>query len=137
MLSKSTGRKVRCWLLIQLKNGSIKGDPGKSELGDFRDGARGSFENIYFFDFPDPATDGRGDFSLSGDATLANFADGILTFSNLQVTLPAGVELTSVFKSGTAAHASSVPAGQNTVGADLSKFQNWSWAAVSGALDGF
>jgi hypothetical protein len=119
-----------------VKNGSVKGDPA-SELGDFRDGARGSFENIYFFDFPDPATDGRGDFSLSGDASLANFADGTLTFSNLQVTLPGGVELTSVFKNGTAAHASSVPAGQNTVGADLSKFQSWSWAAESGALDNF
>ena len=52
-----------------VKNGSIKGHPN-TELGDFRDGARGTFENIYFFNFPDPATDGRGDFSLSGDKTI-------------------------------------------------------------------
>jgi hypothetical protein len=37
-----------------VKNGSVKGHP-TAELGDFRDGARGTFENIYFFDFPDPA----------------------------------------------------------------------------------
>jgi hypothetical protein len=119
-----------------VKNGSVKGNPA-SELGDFRSGARGNFENIYFFNFPDPAAEGRGDLSLSGDASLANFTNGFLTFNNLQVTLPAGVELTSVFKNGTAAHASSVPAGQNTVGADLSKFQTWSWAAVSGNLSDF
>jgi methionine-rich copper-binding protein CopC len=119
-----------------VKNGSVKGHP-KSELGDFRDGARGSFENIYFFSFPDPATEGRGDLSLSGDKTLATFANGALTFSNLQVTPATGVALTTIFKNGTAAHATSVAAGANTVGADKTKFNNWTWASASGQLSSF
>ncbi|HBZ67508.1 MAG TPA: hypothetical protein DEO70_11785 [Bacteroidales bacterium] len=117
-------------------NGSIKGDT-QTELGDFRDGARGTFKNIYFFGFPDPATDGRGDLSLSGDATLANFASGILSFENLQTVLPTGVLLPDVFKHGTDAFASSVAEGQHTVGADVSQFSAWTWASVAGELAGF
>src|SRR5690606_21921309 len=57
-----------------LKNGSVKGAP-TTEIADFRDGILGTFENIYFFGFPDPSADGYGDFSLSGDETLANFSN--------------------------------------------------------------
>lgn len=118
-----------------LKNGTVKGN-GVSELGDFRDGARGTFENIYFFNFADPATtDGRGDLSLSGDKTLATFAGGNLKFMNLQATLADGVALTTVFKSGTAEYATIVAAGANTVGADKSAFAStWSWTSASGAI---
>lgn len=120
-----------------VQNGSIKGS-SVAELGDFRAGGRGTFQNIYFFNFPDPATsDGRGDFSLSGDATIANFAAGDLVFNNLQITLANGVELTSVFKNGTAAHATAVAAGANTVGADKTKFANWTWAYLAGELSDF
>jgi hypothetical protein len=120
-----------------VKNGSIKGYD-TAELGDFRDGARATFQNIYFFGFTNPAdNDGRGDFSLSGDATIANFASGDLKFSGLQITLAEGVELTSVFKNGTAAHATAVAAGANTVGADVTKFAGWSWASVAGELSDF
>jgi len=118
-----------------LKNGTIKGN-NVAELGDFRDGARGTFENIYFFNFADPSTtEGRGDLSLSGDKTLATFADGSLKFANLQATLASGVTLGTVFKSGTAAFATSVAAGANTVGADKSAFAStWSWTSASGAI---
>ncbi|KAF5063552.1 hypothetical protein DSECCO2_293260 [anaerobic digester metagenome] len=119
-----------------VKNGSLKGSPA-AELGDFRDGARGTFSNLYFFGFPDPAADGRGDLSLSGDKTLASFAEGHLVFQNLQVTLPEAVELTSVFKNGTLPFASSVAAGANTVGATKSAFAGWSWAEVAGELSDF
>jgi hypothetical protein len=120
----------------RVTNGSIKGHPA-AELGDFRDGARALFENIYFFDFPDPATSGgRGDFSLSGDKTKTNFANGDLEFRNLQVTLPAGVALNDVFKDGTDAHATPVNRGENTVGADKSVF-GWTWAAQAGELTDF
>lgn len=120
-----------------VKNGSVKGYP-TSELGDFRDGARGTFENIYFFGFSSPAdSDGRGDFSLSGDETQDNFANSILVFNNLEVTLPADTELADVFKNGTDAHATNVALGANTVGADKSKFEGWSWASLSGELDDF
>ncbi len=118
-----------------LINGTIIGHPA-TELGDFRDGARGTFENIYFTGFGDPATtEGRGDLSLSGDQSLANFADGSLVFSNLQVTSPAGVALTSIFRNGTHVHATEVAEGANTVGADKSAFAGWSWTAVAGNLD--
>ncbi len=119
-----------------VKNGSIKGFTN-AELGDFRDGARGTFSNIYFFNFPDPAVDGRGDLSLSGDKTLATFADGSLSFNSLQCTLPAGVELTAVFKNGTVASATAVAAGANTVGATKSAFAGWTWANANGQLTDF
>lgn len=115
-----------------LTNGTVKGNDA-SELGDFRSSARGDFNNIYFFGFPDPATDGRGDFSLSSGSDVT-FAAGDLTFSNLQVTLPTGVALTAVFKAGTAVHATDVAAGANTVGANVSAFASWTWASASGNL---
>lgn len=119
-----------------VKNGTIKGSTA-SELGDFRDGARGTFSNLYFFGFPDPAAEGRGDLSLSGDKTLASYQNGHLTFSNLQITLASGVELSSVFKSGTAAHAIAVEAGAATTGASKAAFTGWSWADASGEITNF
>ncbi|MBS4056352.1 MAG: hypothetical protein KGZ82_03425 [Bacteroidales bacterium] len=118
-----------------VKNGTIKGNPA-SQLGDFRDGARGSFENIYFFNFADPAN-GRGDLSLSGTETNDNFQNGILTFNNLQVSLPAGVtDMTLVFHGGTDVHATNVAPGANTVGVNASVF-GWTWASQAGELTGF
>jgi hypothetical protein len=120
-----------------LKNGSIKGN-NVAELGDFRDGARGTFENLYFFNFTDPATtSGRGDLSLSGDKTLATFAGGSLKFTKLEVTLAPGATLATVFRNGTAASATAVALGANTVGANKAVFATWSWAAVTGQLADF
>ena len=122
-----------------LKNGSVKGHP-KSEMADFRSGARGTFENIYFFNFPAPADDnnaGRGDFSLSGDATIANFSGGILKFAKLEATLKTGVTLTTAFRNGTNVHASEVALKANTVGATKSAFTGWTWADKAGALADF
>ena len=121
-----------------LTNGSVKGASG-SELGDFRDAARGTFQNIYFFNFPDPANvdnPGRGDFSLSSGSDVT-FADGDLVFSNLQVTSPVGVLLTAVFKAGTDVHTTEVAAGANTVGANKVPFATWTWASVANALTDF
>lgn len=119
-----------------LKNGSIKGS-ATTELADFRDGARGTFENLYFFNFPDPASDGYGDFSLSGDETLTNFSNKSLVFNQLEITLADGVNLQSVFKNGSHAHATAVASGANSVGADTSGFSNWTWSAQAGQLDDF
>jgi len=118
-----------------VKNGSLKGSTA-AELGDFRSSARGSFQNLYFFGFPDPAVEGRGDLSLSSGSDIT-FTDGHLTFSNLQSTLPNGVALDAVFKNGTAAHASSVNTGANTVGADKSKFASWTFIDANGELAPF
>ena len=117
-----------------IKNGTIKGN-GVAELGDFRDGARGTFENIYFFGFADPATtNGRGDLSLSGDKTVANFANGSLKFIKLEATLAPQVTLATVFRNGTVAAAASVAAGANTIGANKTAFATWTWADVAGQL---
>jgi hypothetical protein len=120
-----------------LKNGSIKGN-NVAEFGDFRDGARGTFENLYFFGFADPATtSGRGDLSLSSDKTLANFVGGFLKFTKLEVTPATGVPLATMFKNGTDASATIVATGANTVGATKAAFATWSWAAVAGQLADF
>ena len=120
-----------------VKNGSVKGSP-VAELGDFRDGARGTFENIYFFNFPGPSTsNGRGDLSLSGSATESNFTSGILSFVNLEITPAAGVALTSIFLNGTHVHATEVTTATRTVGADKSAFEDWTWADVANQLTDF
>ncbi len=118
-----------------LRNGSIKGSSA-AEMGDFRDGARGIFERIYFFGFPDPATGGRGDVSLSGTKTLDSFAAGTLSFNNIQTTLAAGVTVATAF-GAIAPSVTVVNAQANTVGANKTVFANWTWAAVAGQLSDF
>lgn len=132
-------------------NGSVKGyivDAAAgtgTELGDFRDGARGTWSNIFFFNFPDPTLGaGRGDFSLSNNAagsetteTTGNFASGDLAFANLQVVLAGSSTVSNVFKGGTSAHATAVLADAKTVGADASQFENWTWADAKDQLVGF
>lgn len=121
-----------------LKNGSIKGHPS-SEFGDFRASARGTFENLYFFNFPAPADNnnaGRGDLSLSSGSDVT-FAEGVLVFKNLEATLKEGVTLQQAFRSGTDVHATVVDLKANTVGADKSAFAGWTWASVAGQLEDF
>lgn len=123
-----------------VRNGSCKGAVN-AELCDFRAGARGLFEKIYFFGYPDPVNDtpaGEGDLTLSGTATQDNFANGILVFNNLEIapentTTP----LSSIFLNGTDVHATAVTANTKTVGADKTKFSGWSWAAVANQLTNF
>ena len=121
-----------------VKNGSIRGSVA-AELGDFRACARGNFQNLFFFGFPNPAVDGRGDLSLSNPSgstcTIDNFTSNILSFSNLQVILPTGVTLNQVFKNGTDVHATAVTT--RTVGADKSEFIGWTWAYQSNLLSDF
>jgi hypothetical protein len=122
-----------------VKNGSIKGHPS-SEFADFRAGARGTFENLYFFNFPAPSANnnaGRGDLSLSGDATIANFSNGALKFIKLEATLADGVTLQQAFRNGTDVHGATVALKANTVGANKAAFAGWTWAAAANALGDF
>ena len=122
-----------------VKNGSVKGHPS-SEFADFRAGARGTFENIYFFNFPAPSANnnaGRGDLSLSGDATIANFSNGVLKFTKLEATLADGVTIQQAFRNGTDVHAATVAIRANTVGANKAAFTGWTWAAAANALADF
>jgi hypothetical protein len=123
-----------------VKNGSVKGHPS-TEFGDFRSKARGTFENLYFFNFPAPADNtnaGRGDLSLDA-ATVPNFTGttGPLVFKDLQATLKTGVTLATAFRNGTDVYASEVALKANTVGATKAAFVGWTWADKAGQLADF
>lgn len=59
-----------------------------------------------------------------------------LSASSVEVVLPSGSEVTDFFVKGTDAFVTVVDSAANTVGADISKLDSWSWAGVSGALNG-
>ncbi len=85
--------------------------------------------NIYFFGL-DETLETLQDFDeLPTDFTCV--------FSDFEVTLPTGTAVTDFFKDGSDAFTTSVAAGANTVGADATEFNGWSWAAVSGSLSEF
>jgi hypothetical protein len=105
-----------------LLNGTIQALDADG-LVDLDDNSIVTMSNIYFF-----GVKSGQDFDLNPSG---------LTASNLQATLPDGAVVTDYFKGGSDAYLSLVSEGANTVGADVSKFQSWSWAAVSGALNNF
>ncbi len=105
-----------------IKNGTVYAGDAEG-LVDLDENTRCTITGIYFFG----VAEGQ-DFDLN---------PAMLTCSNLQATLPAGAAVTDYFKGGSDAYVTIVAEGANTVGADISKFQTWSWAAVSGALDNF
>jgi hypothetical protein len=105
-----------------IKNGTIYA--GEAEgLVDLDDNSRCTITGIYFFG----VMEGQ-DFDLN---------PSVLTCSNLQATLPEGAVVTDYFKGGSDAYVTLVAEGANTVGADMTKFQTWSWASASGAIDNF
>lgn len=89
-----------------------EGDPGNSFV---------DMHNIYFF-------------GLSEGQDFDDYP-AELTISNIEVELPELKALTDFFREGTDAAVTEVTSP--TVGADVSKFSGWSWAAVSGALSDF
>jgi len=105
-----------------IKNGTIYAGDAEG-LVDLDENTRCTITGIYFFG----VVEGQ-DFDLN---------PAVLTCSNLQATLPAGAVVTDYFKGGSDAFVTIVAEGANTVGADATKFQTWSWASVSGALDNF
>ena len=62
-----------------LRNGSLKGNATQGEFADFRSGAQGSVDKLYFFGFNTAA-----DMELDDDKTSANYAAGSLTLTNLK-----------------------------------------------------
>ena len=58
-----------------------------------------------------------------------------LTVSSLEATIPDTYTVADFFVTGVDASVTEVAAGENTVGADITKLNSWSWAGVSGALD--
>ena len=103
-----------------------------AELGQLRDSAMIHMENIFFLNFND-TTGGRGDFGFKDNGSETNFADGRTTFTNIEVAENASItwSLSKILKDGVDSHGTFVTVGSQTVGADISKFANWSWAGVS------
>lgn len=104
----------------RIYNGTAKADDAQG-LVDLDDNSLIEMNNIYFFNL----MEGQ-DFDLNPVG---------LTCSNLQATIPSGYAVTDFFLDGSDAYVTEVALGANTVGADQTQFQGWSWAAVSGALD--
>jgi hypothetical protein len=104
-----------------IKNGTVYAGDAEG-LVDLDDNSLVDMMNIYFFGL----AEGQ-DFDL---------VPAGLSASDLEATIPDGFSVTDFFIEGSDAFVTEVNEGANTVGADVSKFQNWSWAAVSGALDG-
>ena len=76
-------------------------------------------------------------FGLTAGQDFDQLPTVTATTAELQATLPASTTLADFFKGGSAAFATNVAEKANTVGANKSVFNTWSWAAVSGALADF
>ncbi len=107
-----------------ITNGSVFAD-GADGLVDLDDNSWVDMNNIYFFGL----SAGQDFDQIPTDFTCV--------FANLQATIPDGEAVTDYFLDGSAAAVTVTAAGANTVGADKSEFNVWSWAAVSGSLDAF
>lgn len=103
-------------------NGTAKADDAQG-LVDLDDNSLVTMSNIYFFNIKEGQ-----DFDLNPAG---------LNASNLQATIPAGFAVTDFFVDGTDVYVTPVAEHANTVGANASVFQGWSWAAASGELNGF
>lgn len=110
----------------------VGANTGNREFAQFRDGARGSMTNILMVDGLDTAT-----FAIRDDSEQ-NYNDGTLTFSNLEIVLPANTTIADIFVDDAGTTSFSEDA-QNfvtaldsmndaTVGADLSVF-SWTYTA--------
>lgn len=129
-----------------LKNVTVKG--ADDEIANLRDGATGSIDGAYFFNFVAPSFDtngadpdgtGEGDFRFSDDNTFAAYNAGNLTFSNIEITLDPNATLAEVFADFNATDLSAVTevaAGAQTQGADASVF-GWTFASAREALTDF
>jgi len=111
-----------------IKNGSIKAvnAVGLVDIDNANDSKDSYLDlmNLYFYSVKTPQTfDG-----------LPKFASYPFSFSDFQITLPDGKAITDFFKGGSDVYATAVASGQNTVGADKTKFNaTWSWATLATA----
>jgi hypothetical protein len=62
--------------------------------------------------------------------TMPTYAN--CTFSNFEITVENGKTVSDYFQNGFDAYATAVTENANTVGADLTEFNTWSWARIAG-----
>lgn len=124
--------------MFTLKNGTLMG--GNGEYADFRDGAMGNVENVFFFGFSESS-----DFELDDSTSSYNYSNGMLNFSNVEINtshLSAGnMSGVSIFldKSGMGAFSTGLPGSvvvEPTVGANAGDFA-WTLTAKNGNHDDF
>ncbi|MDG2454977.1 MAG: hypothetical protein P8N47_04130 [Bacteroidia bacterium] len=141
-----------------LQNGSLKGNAAQGEFADFRSGAQGRVDMLYFFGFNTAA-----DMELDDDKTSANYLAGVLTLTSLKFNatawtldgdgIPDGSTtvwpaLTDLFadksdtKNTETADAKFANDGNALVtakdgGADQSEFVGWTLADAEGLLSDF
>lgn len=135
-----------------LRNGSLKGNAVQGEFADFRSGAQGMVDKLYFFGFNEEA-----DVELDDDATATNYTNGSLTLTNLKFNSTAWATdggtatwstVEEVFadnsENGDAAAADTKFAGDGNSlvtakdgGADKSEFTGWTLADAQGLLADF
>jgi len=119
---------------------TIIGNPSspKGEIADFRDGAQGTIKNVYLRGFG-----AEQDVEIDDAGSAANYTSGALSFSAWEVVLPEGVTNvedlfndttdSTTLKADSVNFTTSVEAGSQTVGADLSVF-DWTFAKSRGAF---
>ena len=125
-----------------MQNGSLKGL--SAEMADFRDGAVGTVQDSYFFNFSD-----SGDIELdAGDnddenATSANYVSGDLVLTGLEFNTTQTIAdiVEDKFAANNAAFETQMATDNSivttpTVGADASVF-GWTFASASGELSDF
>ena len=121
-----------------LRNGTMMG--GNGEYADFRDGAMGTVENVFFFGFSEGS-----DFEIDDSTSSYNYTNGLLNFNNIEVNtahLSSGnMSAISIFldKSGHGAFDNGLPGSvivEPTVGASSAAFA-WTMASKVGAHDDF
>ena len=104
-------------------------------MGDFRDGARGTLNNLYFEGFSSSA-----DIELDDNVSSANFLSGALAFNGWVINSTKSIDKLLLDKSSvggafailTEANAK-VSTNQGAAGADASAFA-WTYAKTSGAF---
>ncbi len=125
-----------------LTGGKLKGNKG--EYADFRSNAKGTVENLYFWNFESSA-----DVELDNDGVSVNYNAGELTMRNCVFNAPTGVALADISKD----NATTPPTGfdfdvefaadNNTIGTtapsgfNKAEFTGWSWADNKGLLSDF
>lgn len=107
----------------KIMNGSVKADNADG-LVDNDPNTNVDISNVYFF-------------NIKAGQDFDELPTVEVTTAELQVTLPEATAVADFFKKGADAFVTAVAAKENTVGADKAAFNNWSWAAKSGALADF
>lgn len=115
-----------------ITNGSIKVSDAVDErnsggLVDFDSDSFTALSNLYFFGFSTTATP----YPVAENPVTAG------TYVSIEATIPAGRLESDFFAATAATFVTEVADGENTVGADITQFADWSWASESGALDDF